>query len=81
VRYPIIRSHIRTSYVSQPYPIHSNLLRSSTGSILYHVPNPRTLTTTILRPTNSRWDSEINIVDFKARPLINQKQKSHNPMV
>ncbi|CAF3866246.1 unnamed protein product [Rotaria magnacalcarata] len=27
------------------------------------------------------WDSEINIVDFKARPLINQKQKSHNPMV
>ncbi|CAM4749860.1 unnamed protein product [Rotaria magnacalcarata] len=81
VRYPIIRSHIRTSYVSQPYPIHSNLLRSSTGSILYHVPNPPTLTTTILRPTNSRWDSEINIVDFKARPLINQKQKSHNPMV
>ena len=53
---------------SQPFP---NLLRSSTGSILHRLPNSRPFPTT-LRPTSIRWDSAINIVDFKTRPLINQ---------
>src|SRR5689334_17463453 len=75
--YPIMTSSIRTT----SYPIHSNVLRSSTGSLLHRIPNPRTLTTTILRPTNVRWDSAINIVDFRTHPLINQKNNFQNPII
>jgi hypothetical protein len=79
--YPIMTTPIRTSYIPhQSYPIHSNVLRSSTGSILHRVPNLRTLTTTVLRPTNIRWDSGINIVDFRAQPLMNQKKPFQNPI-
>jgi len=79
---PIMTSPIRTSYVSQSYPIHSNVLRSSTGSILNRVPNPRILTTTtVLRPNNVRWDSAINIVDFRTRPLVSQKKTFPNPII
>jgi len=82
LRHPIMTSPIRPSYVSQSYPIHSNVLRSSTGSILHRVPNPRILTTTtILRPTNVRWDSAINIVDFRTRPLHSQKKNFQNPII
>lgn len=79
--YPITRSNIRTSYPSQAYPIHSNLLRSSTGSILHRVPNPRPLPTTILPPTNARWDSSINVIDFKTVPLVSQTKAFEKPMV
>jgi hypothetical protein len=72
-RYPMMSSPIQTSFVSQSYPIRPTVLRSSTGSTLYRVPNPRSLTT-ILRPTNVRWDSAINIVDIRTRPLVSQKK-------
>jgi hypothetical protein len=79
--YPIMATPIRTSYIPQSYPIHSNLLRSSTGSILHRIPNPHPLTTTtVLRPTNIRWDSGINIVDFRTHPLMNQNKSFQNPI-
>lgn len=79
--YPIMTTPIRTSYIPQSYPIRSNVLRSSTGSLLHRVPNPRTLTTTVLRPTNIRWDSGINIVDIRTRPLMNQKKPFQNSIL
>jgi hypothetical protein len=78
-RHPIMPPPIRTSYMPQSYPIHSNLVRSSTGSMLHRVPNPRT--TTMLRPMNIRWDSAINIVDFKTRPLVHQKRSVQNQII
>lgn len=81
-RYPIMTRPFRTSYAPQSYPRYPNLFRSSTGPILNRVPNPRTFaTTTVLRPTNLRWDSAINIVEFKALPFINQRKILQNPMV
>ena len=81
-RYPLMTPPIRTTYIPPSYPLHSNVLRSSTGSILHRIPNHRTLTsTTILRPTNLRWESAINIVDFKTRPLIHQKRNVQNTMI
>ncbi|CAF1672162.1 unnamed protein product, partial [Adineta ricciae] len=80
--YPIVSPSSHTSpssYMPQSYPIHSNVLRSSTGSILHRAPNPHVLPTRVLRPTNLRWDSPINIIDFKTRPLINQKKTFQNP--
>ncbi|UJR27324.1 hypothetical protein I4U23_008617 [Adineta vaga] len=80
LHYPIVSPSVRTSsFMPQSYPIHSNVLRSSTGSILHRAPNPHFLPTRVLRPTNLRWDSPINIVDFKTRPLINQKKTFQNP--
>jgi hypothetical protein len=80
--YPIMTSPIRTSYAPQSYPIHSNLLRSSTGPVLHRTSNSHAYaTTTILRPTNLRWDSAINIVEFKTRPLINQRKTFQHPMI
>ena len=79
--YPIMTTPSRTSYIPQSYPIHSNILRSSTGSVLHRVPNPRTLPTTILHPTNVRWDSAINIVDFRTRPLINPRKPFLKPIL
>ncbi len=83
IHYPMMSSSMRTSYIPpQSYPIHSNVLRSSTGSILNRVPNPRILTTTtVLRPNNVRWDSAINIVDFRTRPLVSQKKNFPNPII
>jgi hypothetical protein len=82
LHYPMMTSPIRTSYVPQSYPIHSNVLRSSTGSILHRIPNPRTLTTTtMLRPTSVRWDSAINIVDFRTQPLVNQTKNFQNSTI
>ncbi|CAF2422697.1 unnamed protein product [Rotaria sp. Silwood2] len=80
-RYPIIHSSVQTPYVLQSYPIHSNLFRSSTESILYCIPNSRTLTTTILRPNNIRWGSPINIIDFNTCPVINQKNNFQNSTI
>lgn len=65
----------------QSYPIHSNVLRSSTGSILHRAPNPYLLPTRVLRPTNLRWDSPINVVDFKTRPLTNHTKAFQNPFL
>lgn len=79
--YPMTASSIRTSYVSQSYPMQPNILRSSTGSMLHRVPHPRALPTTVLRPTNVRWDSAINIVDFRTRPLVSQRKNLQNPMI
>ncbi|CAF3512692.1 unnamed protein product [Adineta steineri] len=81
LRCPIAPPSIRTPYMPQSYPIHSNVLRSSTGSVLHRGPNPHILPTRLLRPTNVRWDSPINIVDFKTRPLINQKKCFQNPYI
>jgi hypothetical protein len=81
VSYPMMTTPIRTSYIHQSYPVHSNVLRSSTGSILHRAPPPRTINTTILRPTNVRWDSAINIVDFRTRPLMNRKTHFQSPMI
>jgi hypothetical protein len=79
--YPIMTTPIRTSYIPQSYPIHANILRSSTGSMLHRVPHPRALTatTTVLRPTNIRWDSGINLVDFRTRPFMNPKNPFQKP--
>ncbi|CAF0834359.1 unnamed protein product [Rotaria sp. Silwood1] len=79
--YPIISSPIQTSYVPQSYPIPSNLFRSSTGSILYRIPNSRTLTTTILQPNNMRWDSPINIDDFETYPFASDKKNFQNSII
>lgn len=86
-----LSSPIRTSYIHPPpsYPRHSNILRSSTGSILHRLPNypyhhhhHRGLTTTAtLRPKNLRWESGINIVDIKSRPLVHQRYSLQDPMM
>jgi hypothetical protein len=83
IRYPMMSSSMRTSYIPpQSYPIHSNVLRSSTGSILHRVPNPQMLPTRMFRPTNNvRWDSPINMVDFKSRPMINPNKTFQHPMM
>lgn len=78
--YPMMTAPSQTSYMSQPYPIHSNILRSSTGSILHRAPHPRHLPTTVLHPNNVRWDSAINIVDFRTRPLFNPRKPFQNPV-
>ncbi|CAF0917457.1 unnamed protein product [Rotaria sordida] len=79
--YPIIHSPMQTSDVSQSHFINPNLFRSSTESILYRTPNSRTLTTTILPSNNMRWDSPINIIDFKTYPLINQRKNVQNSTI
>ena len=48
----------RPAFSTSTHSIRAPLLRSSTGYLLQHVPNPR-------------WESAINIVDSKARPLVN----------
>ena len=75
--YPIMTTPHQTSFVPQPYP---HLTRSSTGLILQRLPPPRALTTTVLRPTNVRWDSAINIVDFRTRPLIDPRRSVRYPL-
>lgn len=80
IRYPMMTSSIQTSYISQSYPMQPNILRSSTGSMLHRLPNPRvpTAAAAVLRPTNLRWNSGINIVDFRTRPLVSQKKNFQN---
>ena len=78
--YPIMTTPSRTSYIPRSYPIHPAVLRSSTGSILQRTPHPRALTTTVLRPTNLRWDSAINIVNLRTRPLINPRRSLQYPI-
>ena len=78
VRYPIMPLSFRSTHMRQSYPVHSNVLRSSTGSMLHRLPPSRPLTSTVLRPTNVRWDSAINIVDFRTQPLINQRRTFPN---
>lgn len=79
--YPIMTIPHQTSFVSQSYPLHPHITRSSTGLILQRLPPPpRALTTTVLRPTNVRWDSAINIVDFRTRPLIDPRRSVRYPL-
>lgn len=62
------------------YPKYPNILRSSTGPVVYR--RPPITTTTILRPTNLRWESGINLVDIQTRPLNNHHRYSlHNPVM
>ena len=66
-------SPFRPAFSASTNSVRAPLLRSSTGYLLQHVPNPRVLMTTnsTLRPTSPRWESTINIVDSKARPIVN----------
>lgn len=58
------------------YPKYPNILRSSTGPVVYRRPP-----TTILRPTNLRWESGINLVDIQTRPLNHHRYSLHNPVM
>lgn len=78
--YPMMTIPNQTSSIPQSYPLRPHVIRSSTGSILQRTPHPYPLTTTVLRSTNVRWDSGINIVDFRTHPLIDPRRSVRYPM-